>query len=387
MDTQQSFLGQVQNLLTHVNTITKKNTEIANADGSRFNLFRIFGVDHYENTHSAILAELLNPNGTHGLKHKFVQSFLDSLNINKYIDLDYENCTVFTEFQTINGRLDILIRDTNKKAIIIENKIYADDQWEQLKRYNDFAKIEFGEGNYMLLYLTLTGNEASPQSAQNVDYSQISYCNDIINWLNKCVEIAARFPIVRESIVQYINHLKKLTNQDMDTKNKEEIVKLLTKPENIEAALIISQNMTSIKESIVYENFNKDLEEIANELNLVLSQPLKTNVIYSGFGFEVPNWKYFKIYFEFDGSNFMKLGYMLKLKNIEIMCPEEVVNGLKPRFKRHNNNATLPLGWSYLDKYQDWNIDAMKAILSGEMREIIKNITKDLLNLSSEYEL
>ena len=148
-------------------------------------MFRIFGVDHYENTHSAILAELLNPNGTHGLKHKFVHSFLDSLNINKYIDLDYENCTVFTEFQTINGRLDILIRDTNKKAIIIENKIYADDQWEQLKRYNDFAKIEFGEGNYVLLYLTLTGNEASPQSAQNVDYSQISYCNDIINWLNK----------------------------------------------------------------------------------------------------------------------------------------------------------------------------------------------------------
>ena len=249
MDTQQSFFAQVQNLLTHVDTITKKNSQITDADGSRFNLFRIFGVDHYENTHSAILAELLNPNGTHGLKHKFLLSFVECLNINTCIDLDYENCTVFKEFQTTNGRLDILIRDTNKKAIIIENKIYADDQWEQLKRYNDFAKTEFGKDNYLLLYLTLSGNEASFQSAQNVTYNQISYSIEIIDWLEKCVEIAARFPIVRESIVQYINHLKKLTNQDMDTKNKEEIVKLLTKPELLDQAF--NDCLTKIKKIIL----------------------------------------------------------------------------------------------------------------------------------------
>jgi hypothetical protein len=83
----------------------------------------------------------------------------------------------------------------------------------------------------------------------------------------------------------------------------------------------------------------------------------------------------------------MKLGYMLSLKNKDIKCPDEVVNALKPYFKRHNNNASLPLGWTYMDKYQDWNVDAMKAILSGEMKTIIKNITQELLNLSSKYEL
>ena len=387
METQQNFISQVQNLLTQVDTITKKNSQIIDADGSRFNLFRIFGVDHYENTHSAIIAELLNPNGTHGLKHKFIQCFVENLNLNKIIDFNFENCIVITEFQTPNGRFDILIRDTNNKAIIIENKIYASDQWEQLKRYDNFAKAEYREGNYLLLYLTLSGNEASLQSSQNVTYYQISYSIDIIEWLYKCVEIAARFPIVRESIVQYINHLKKLTNQDMDAKNKEEIIKLLTKPENIEAAFFISQNMSSIKEDIVNKHFNRALEEIKNELNLVSLEPLKTNVIYSGFGFEVPNWKYFKIYFEFDGSNYMKLGYMLKLKNNEVKCSPEVINGLKSHFKKHNNNSSLPLGWTYMDKYQDWNVDAMKAILSGEMKTIIKDITQELLNLSSKYEL
>ena len=172
----------------------------------------------------------------------------------------------------------------------------------------------------------------------------------------------------------------------MDTKSKEEIVKLLTIPENIEAAFIISQNMTAVKEYVVYEHFNKALFEIAKELCLV-AIPIKTNVIYSGFGFEVPNWKYFTIYFEFDGSNFMKLGYMLKLKNKETMCPAETVKELYPYFKRHNNNRLLPLGWTYWEKYQDWNIEAMKAILSGEMKTEIKGITQKLIGISEKFDL
>ena len=65
-------MNSLQNLLNQVETITRKNNEILDASGSRFNLFRIFGVDHYENTHYAIIAELLNPEGTHLLKHKFL---------------------------------------------------------------------------------------------------------------------------------------------------------------------------------------------------------------------------------------------------------------------------------------------------------------------------
>jgi len=64
-------MNTLQNLLNQVTTITKKNAELLDATGGRFNLFRIFGVDHYENTHSAIIAELLNPKGTHGLKYRF----------------------------------------------------------------------------------------------------------------------------------------------------------------------------------------------------------------------------------------------------------------------------------------------------------------------------
>ncbi|WP_315543846.1 PD-(D/E)XK nuclease family protein [Capnocytophaga leadbetteri] len=129
-------MKELQNLLQQVATITQKNSEILNATGGRFNMFRICGVNHYENTHSAIIAELLNPQGTHSLKSELLKAFL-SLIDKDFVPTDFNpsDATVYTEYTTDKGRIDILIKDTNKNALIIENKIYAADQYEQLKRY------------------------------------------------------------------------------------------------------------------------------------------------------------------------------------------------------------------------------------------------------------
>ncbi|MCL2512087.1 MAG: PD-(D/E)XK nuclease family protein [Bacteroidales bacterium] len=58
-------MENLQNLLNQVALISEKNAEILDAAGGRFNMFRVCGVNHYENTHSAIIAEFLNPNGSH----------------------------------------------------------------------------------------------------------------------------------------------------------------------------------------------------------------------------------------------------------------------------------------------------------------------------------
>ena len=194
-------MKELQNLLQQVATITQKNSEILNATGGRFNMFRICGVNHYENTHSAIIAELLNPKGTHSLKSELLEAFL-SLIDKDFVPTDFNpsNATVYTEYTTDKGRIDILIKDTNKNALIIENKIYAADQYEQLKRYEQFAKKEFKA--YQIYYLTLWGNEASLQSGEGVNYLTISYADTIIRWLDKCIALAARLPLVRETLIQ-----------------------------------------------------------------------------------------------------------------------------------------------------------------------------------------
>lgn len=233
-------MPNLKNLLNQVAIINKKNAEILDATGGRFNIFKLCGVNHYENTHSAIITEFLNPKGSHGLKSKLLECFIEYLD-NKFTinDFNPQKSVIYKEFSTQEGRIDILIKDNHNRLIIIENKIYAIDQVEQLKRYERFARNNTNE--YQIFYLSLWGENASQQSSEGVTYLPISYKNDIINWLEKCIGIASRFPVVRETIIQYINHLKELTNQDMDTKNKEEITELLTKLK-VRAAKVIFKN-------------------------------------------------------------------------------------------------------------------------------------------------
>ena len=263
-------MDRINNLLNQVSIIGKKNTEILDATGGRFNMFRICGVNHYENTHSAILTEFLNPKGTHGLKSKLLECFIKTIGENFTINgFNCENARIYTEFSTSKGRIDILIEDEKrKKAIIIENKIYANDQLNQLERYDSYAKETYQKGNYQILYLTLDGKEATEQSGKGVSYLTISYEENIINWLEKCVAIASRFPIVRETIIQYINHLKELTHQDMNNKNKEEITEVLSKIENLRAAKIICQNYSATFDAIINDHFNPKMEEFATQEGL-----------------------------------------------------------------------------------------------------------------------
>ncbi len=259
------MIKDIKNLLNQVAIINKKNEEILDATGGRFNMFKICGVNHYENTHSAIIAEFLNPNGTHGLKSKLLECFIEMLG-DKFNIKDFSpfRASVKKEHFTGDGFIDILIKDNQNKAIIIENKIYASDQSEQLKRYDRYAQQQYKNG-YQILYLTLDGQEASEQSGEGVDYVNISYETDIINWLEKCVSIATRYPIVRETIIQYINHLKQLTNQDMSTKNEEEISEVLSKIENLKAAKAICQNYSATFDVLAKKYFNPKMEEFAKE--------------------------------------------------------------------------------------------------------------------------
>lgn len=382
-------MKEIQNLLNQVSIITKKNAEFLDATGGRFNMFRMLGVDHYENTHSAILAELLNSKGSHGLKSEFLKIFVSRL-INKETisGFNCENASVRTEAGTDDGRIDIFIEDNQNHAIIIENKIYAADQLEQLKRYNKSALKKFGAGNYQILYLTLDGKEASENSRQDVKYEQISYSSDIIAWLEDCVNISARFPLVRETINQYINHLKQLTNQDMDTKNKEEIVRILASSEdNLKVAFTVFENNGALKDYLILNFFNPQLNKIADELDIKVSAELKARGKDQGFGFNVPKWNYFYIWFDFEAGDDRGLNYYYNLIDVKRKPNETTIQKLSPKFEKPAANLELPCGYSYVNRFKNWNSDAYFAIYSGEMKKEIERIVNQLLEWGEELEM
>ena len=77
--------------------------------------------------------------------------------------------------------------------IIIENKIYAYDQEEQLfKYYNKIISENYKKENIFIYYLTLDGREPSLNSIQNLvigkDIRCISYKEEILEWIKHCMK-------------------------------------------------------------------------------------------------------------------------------------------------------------------------------------------------------
>lgn len=226
---------QLKNFLYQVSAISKKYEEIAKLTGENFNIFKILRLTSAEvRNHSAFIAELLDPKGSHDQGEVFLRLFVEQL---KLSEIDYSSAKVeiekyigrVSEKNDEGGRIDILITNNNKNAIIIENKIYAKDQKNQLIRYNEFGDREH-KGQFVILYLTLDGSYPSNESLGNrtdIRFQCISYQKDIISWLEKCKEKAVNHPTLRETLTQYINLTKFLTNQLTNCKMENEIEKLL----------------------------------------------------------------------------------------------------------------------------------------------------------------
>ena len=235
---------QIQSLLSEVQLVVKKNREMLDRTEWNFNVFRLCGIDHYETWHSKILAEFLNPQGTHRMGDVFLRLLFEQLQIDFRTGPFTE---VVTELSVGSERMDIVIRNRNPDwTVAIENKVYAREQKDQLKRYGTW--LESLPGTSVLLYLTLDGKESI--TAEGVDYRRVSYAEDVLKWLSSCVAAAAERPFVRETLRQYRNHIRSLTGQNLEEETMEELVKILVEPQNFEAATEVRRHWEEARNAI-----------------------------------------------------------------------------------------------------------------------------------------
>ena len=208
-------------------------------EGKCFNVFSALNMCSDEvHLHSRLLATLLNPKSSHGLENEFLKSFLIALGLPEdYIAYCKEQIverSIGEVTETTGGRIDIILED-GKHAVIIENKIYAGDQPNQLLRYHNYGVETFGENNFKLVYLTLYGSDPSASSLGegNFEFIKLSYAQDILKLLEKLVKPQPVKP-VHHTIKDYITIIKQLTHQDMDTKYQQSIIEEAIKYDNIE---------------------------------------------------------------------------------------------------------------------------------------------------------
>ena len=244
----------------------EKSKDYLYEDSSRFNLLSIIEKDRDEaHVHSKVIYSLLSQNWGKKDKETFLTLFLKEIGIEDDNIYD-KNWEVTREkafdLDTIKGRLDFEIK--SKDCIyIIEMKIDAGDQPEQLIRYQEFAKEQHKK--YKIFYLTLDGHNASKKSIgeeenleenQKVEYTNISFKEEILNWLENCLKLVEGKENKLACINQYIASINKILGEK-ETKIKDNILKSV---KDIKTAITIYEKLND-KLQVTLENFMSLLKE------------------------------------------------------------------------------------------------------------------------------
>lgn len=353
--------------------------------GEFFNVFNTIGLRTEEvRLHSAMIAELLNPNGMHGLSNSFLEIFLKRLwlprNYVKGAKEKVKERPIGRKTKTEGGRIDIIIEDGNR-AIIIENKIYAEDQENQLLRYYNYGKKHFGD-DFILIYLTLDGDEPNESSLgeRNIPFKLLSYKHDIIEWLGDCVEIAREKPLAQAIIIQYRELLKQLTNTDMDTKYKEDLMSLILKPENINAVGEILKLQGEWESEIIDKYIWKPLEEYAHSKGMEFGMRVQTGE--TGAWIYNKSWKHYGLHIWTDRIhdwNDMYIGISWYVE------PDRKNKIHKKDYHpldclREAPCDNWPYGWEYLpDNIRNWGFHITEEIVDGKVFKFIKDKFEEIL--------
>ena len=268
-------------LLKQARLLKDKYQELAAVTGEDFNVFSILGVQTDEvRTHSAFLSELLNPQGSHRQGTVFLKLFLElclkgtDKGSHAFDNGKLDDFRVGAEVSVDQGRIDVLL-EKDDACIVIENKIYAEDQPGQLNRYHQYAYGKnIGDSRIKLVYLTLDGSEPSEDSLRGEngrlgklkpeDVLCISYKEHITRWLEACMrtEEVQRISPIREILFQYRNLLNKLTGQPTNRRFAMELTKILEENENYE---LINDLENAIREFKVQLQF-KFWEELEKQM-------------------------------------------------------------------------------------------------------------------------
>ena len=402
----------MQSLLHKVNQLVQEEKILKREKERRGENYNIFEVMHAQGdevyTHSAIIASLLNPKWNHGCNSTFLKIFVDHLKetlpiVDFSLDTDLEKCHVYVEYNIGNvssenesgGRIDTIIQSEKRdKAIIIENKIYADDQKKQLYRYKNYAQTHYKSN--IILYLTLDGHVPSNDSTsgemfsmeEGKDFFCIDYKSFIRDWLISCKEKAASSPVVRETITQYYNLILKLTNQDMESSTKEKLVDLLANKDNIAAMFKIRSVHFDVLNRICNTTLKEQVQEIANELKMVCTcSTTDWSEKYSHFFFAKPEWKHFWIGFEFMGNGLKNFNYGVRyISQLDKENAKDEYKEISRRLGGNHNDwwPSFKSFKSFKDPYKsfkdpDWNDDVVfEHLFDGTIKTEITNNVKEL---------
>lgn len=253
--------------------------------------------------HSRFLHSLLNPDGTHYQGSLFLELFLNVIGLSDF-GLDPHQASVFVEYDNI----DIYITD-GERHVIIENKIWAEDQPYQIIRYinsivKDGNELVTGEVNGIaqigcdslrIVYLTARNDKHKPTGHRVEDgyisadpdtlpvelnnyrarYHRISYEGDIMRWLQISQHEVSNLSNLNLIIEQYREVVQRLYR-----KYKGKVMTFEhylfdgegTKQDSLRLALGLEKELVTIRARTFYDFFNSLSQlKIADKIGMLFS--------------------------------------------------------------------------------------------------------------------
>lgn len=255
-----------------------------------FNIFTtLLSSDDEARVHSRFIHSLLDIRGEHYQKELFLELFIKCCDLEKF-GLDIKKTIAYTEYEHI----DIYLTDGNKH-IIIENKIYASEQKHQTKRYIEkIARNNVSGKNICVLYLSKNIDYPSQYSLEKfylcddfthleysdknnslanlgkIKFKSIHYNNEILKWINFCLDEVSNLTNLYVIINQYKNTINLLYGKYEGVKMKlRELMK-----ENYSISSEIADNFLETKKEII----NNFLKEVKDKLEKKLGEYWVVNI-------------------------------------------------------------------------------------------------------------
>ncbi|WP_024469458.1 PD-(D/E)XK nuclease family protein [Treponema pedis] len=244
-----------------------------------FNILKIFDNHRYETKNSKLIKHILNTEVANKyLVTDFIQ-FLDKKfgwTLSKYDISTIENETEY---------IDIFIQGENF-SLIIENKIYAKDQPEQIKRYVTTVK-EFKSKDIYVIYLTPQGHEPSENSLPKElryelgnRFKKLKH-GDIGHWIETllekdeyaCLKTNQKYKYLYSALIQFMDTELLLSNMTQEDNVTKEVIKelLLNK-------IPLNENEKSIAELEEYRDVFFNAASVIDEV-ITLKNFIKDNQV------------------------------------------------------------------------------------------------------------
>ena len=301
-----AFQNDEKEKLNHLGNISKSLIEVRKKVKEemeklppQFNVFNSINLLNHENYNSNLFANFLEIKFKHnGNKISFAKLFLKYLTEEFGWEFDLENIKIEDikikrELSTKERkRIDIFIGYKKEFAVIIENKIWADDGYKQLENYYHYVKSQKYDKIYMI-YLTPYEREPSEESLSkelykekgsklygkfaNIKHAEIGYWLEGIlkrqefSFLNNEEENNKyNYKLLKSALIQIIDNEKSISGENEEgDMTKDEIKELLEKN-------LFKEIKTIEKADEYIDMFNKANELLEEHRNLIVKKQIST---------------------------------------------------------------------------------------------------------------